>query len=113
MILLVQLTPAGANLWTSSAINFGISYWSISVSINIVVTTLIVGRLLYLRSRTLLVLNKEQARTYTSIAAMLVESAALYSVTGLIFIISYALDSMVQHVMLQVLAHVQVRVSMG
>ena len=44
---------------------------------------------------------------------MLVESAALYSVTGLIFIISYALDSMVQYVMLQVLAHVQVRVSMG
>ena len=108
MILLAQLTPAGSSIWTSSTINFGISYWSISVSINIIVTTLIVGRLLYFRSRTLHVVNKEQAQTYTGIVAMLVESAALYSVTGLIFIISYALDNMIQHVMMHVLAHVQV-----
>jgi hypothetical protein len=40
---------------------------------------------------------------------MLIESAALYAIFAILFIISYALNSMVQNVMLPVLGHVQVR----
>jgi len=107
ILLLFQLTQPGASLWTSVAISFGIPYWSISVSLNIIVTLLIVGRLFYLRMRTRMALSKEHAKMYTSIAAMLVESAMLYSTFGLIFIISYARNSMVQNVLLPTLGHIQ------
>ena len=39
-----------------------------------------------------------------SIASMLVESAMLYAVTGLIFIITYAINSNVQNLVLPVLS---------
>ncbi|KAL5526074.1 hypothetical protein ACEPAG_7412 [Sanghuangporus baumii] len=107
VILLFQLTQPNANLWTKTTLNFGIPYWSISISLNILVTLLIVGKLYFIRRRTRAVLSTHHSRTYTSIAAMLVESAALYSGTALIFLISYARNSMVQNLVLPVLGQVQ------
>jgi len=107
VLLLFQLTQPGASLWTRVAISFGIPYWSISVSLNVIVTLLIVGRLLYMRRVTRQALTAEHASTYTSIMAILIESAALYSTFGLIFIVSYARNSMVQNVLLPTLGHIQ------
>lgn len=106
-MLLFQLTQPGASLWTKTAVNFAIPYWSISASLNILVTLLIVGRLFYIRQRTRAVLSTSHSRTYTSIAAMLVESAALYSATALLFIITYARNSNVQNIVLPLLGQVQ------
>ncbi|KLO13649.1 hypothetical protein SCHPADRAFT_915187 [Schizopora paradoxa] len=107
VLLLFQLTQPGASLWTRVAISFGIPYWSISISLNVIVTLLIVARLLYMRRVTRIALTPEHASTYTSIVAILIESAALYSTVGLIFVISYARNSMVQNVLLPVLGHIQ------
>ena len=96
-----------ANLWTKTTVNFGIPYWSISASLNILVTLLIVLRLLYVRRRLSKALSSSHTRTYISIATMLVESAALYSTTALIFIITYARNSAVQNLVLPVLGQVQ------
>jgi len=106
-VLLFQLTQPNANLWTKTTVNFGIPYWSISTSLNIIVTLLIVGRLMFIRQRTRAVLSTNHSRTYTSIAAMLVESAALYSITALLFIITYARNSNLQNLLLPVLGQVQ------
>jgi len=107
VMLLFQLTQPNANLWTTTAVNFAIPYWSISASLNILVTLMIVGRLLYIRQRTRAILSTSHSRMYTSIAAMLVESAALYSVTALLFIITYARDSNIQNIILPLLGQVQ------
>ena len=107
VILLFQLTQPFANLWSKTTVNFGIPYWSISAGLNILVTSLIVARLYAIRRRTKAVLSASHSKTYTSIAAMLVESAALYSVTALIFIITYARNSNVQNLMLPLLGQVQ------
>ncbi|EJD06440.1 uncharacterized protein FOMMEDRAFT_102223 [Fomitiporia mediterranea MF3/22] len=107
VILLFQLTQPNANLWTKTTVNFGIPYWSISASLNILVTSLIVGKLFLIRRRTRAVLSTHHSRTYTSVAAMLVESAALYSITALIFIVTYARNSNVQNLVLPVLGQVQ------
>lgn len=107
VILLFQLTQPQANLWTKTTLNFGIPYWSISAGLNILVTSLIVARLYFIRRKTRAVLSSSHSRTYTSIAAMLVESAALYSTVALIFIITYARNSMVQNLMLPLLGQVQ------
>lgn len=106
-MLLFQLSQPNANLWTTTAVNFAIPYWSISTSLNILVTSLIVLRLLAIRSRTRAALSRYHARTYTSVAAMLVESAALYSCTALLFIITYARNSSIQNLVLPPLGQVQ------
>ena len=75
IIPLFQLTQPDANLWTKTTVNFGIPYWSISAGLNILVTTLIVAHLMVIRQHTHAVLSSNHSRTYTSVAAMLVESA--------------------------------------
>ena len=105
ILLLVQLSQPGSNLWTHVSISFGIPYWSISIALNVIVTLLIVGRLVYWRRKISFI---QSSNLYTSIITMLVESAALYTIFALIFVISYALNSMVQNVLLPVLGHIQV-----
>jgi len=106
-MLLFQLTQPNANLWTTTTVNFAIPYWSLSAGLNILVTLMIVGRLFYIRQRTRAILSSSHSRTYTSIAAMLVESAALYSITALLFIITYARNSNIQNIILPLLGQVQ------
>jgi hypothetical protein len=45
---------------------------------------------------------------YSSVATMMIESAALYSITGVIFIVSYGINSPIQNLALPVLGQVQV-----
>lgn len=101
-----QLTQPGKNLWTT--FSFALPYWSLSISLNIIATGLIVGRLLLVRHRVRSALGEAHSRQYTSVAAMLIESAALDSIIGLIFIISYARNSNVQNLFLPALGQVEV-----
>jgi hypothetical protein len=48
---------------------------------------------------------------YISVASMIVESAALYTVVGIMFIVSYATNSVAENVLLPILGEVQVRMS--
>lgn len=105
--LLVAMTKPGADFWTNEAVKFSISYWSLSISLNIILTLLISGRILFIRNRVKMSLGAYHAKTYTSLVAVLVESAALYSVTGLIFIVSYARNSPFQNIVLPPLGLVQ------
>lgn len=107
VILLFQLTQPNANLWSTTTVNFGLPYWSISTGLNVLVTILIVGRLFVIRRRTRAALSNSHSRTYTSIAAMLIESAALYTSVALIFIVTYARNSDIQNLVLPVLGQVQ------
>ncbi|KAH8103707.1 hypothetical protein DFH11DRAFT_1734629 [Phellopilus nigrolimitatus] len=107
IILLFQLTQPFANLWSTTAVNFGIPYWSLSAGLNVLVTALIVARLFLIRARTRAVLSTHHARTYTGVAAMLVESAALYSAAALVFVVAYARGSNVQNLVLPLLGQVQ------
>jgi len=90
-----------------SGITFTIPDFSISVAINVLVTLLIVGRLLVTRRQIKAALGPEHSKIFTSIAAMLIESAALFSVTGLIFIVAFARQSKVQDLILPSLGLVQ------
>lgn len=64
----------------------------ITVSLNIVLTGLICGRLIRVSKRVSSALGKESARIYTSAAAILVESSAMYSVAGIVYLVPYALE---------------------
>ena len=72
---------------------YGTSYYVISLSDNIILTILIMIHLFMYRQRILEVLSEEHARHYVSLATIMVESSALYSVFALIFIITYAINN--------------------
>lgn len=95
-----------------NTINFGISYWSLTFSTNIIVSLLIAGRLLVYRHN-LRKSFKDMAsvghdRAYLSIAAMIVESAALYTAVGLTFLGLFARHNAAQGFLVSILGQVEV-----
>ena len=71
-------------------------------------TLMIVIRLLTFRWRVSSALGSQHSQTYTSIAALLVESATLYAVFNLLFIVPFAVNHPIQNVFIQLLSQVQV-----
>ncbi|KZV66049.1 hypothetical protein PENSPDRAFT_689319 [Peniophora sp. CONT] len=69
-----------------------LSYYAISLSFNIVLT-LLIGRLLQYRASIMESLPSAHARHYLSIATVLFESAALYSVFAVCFLVAYAVNN--------------------
>ncbi|KAF9010828.1 hypothetical protein BDQ17DRAFT_1299432 [Cyathus striatus] len=100
MSIALMIAISKGSFWTDAAVKFGVAYWSLSISLNVILTLLISGRLWYFRRRIKAVLGAEHTSTYTSVLSMLVESAALYSITLTIFVISYARGSAFQNVVL-------------
>ncbi|KAJ3886064.1 hypothetical protein GG344DRAFT_82074 [Lentinula edodes] len=92
-----------------SSANFTIIDSSISLALNLMLTIMIVGRLVVYRYRlkTNFGLSVSQ-RDYTSVMAMLVESAGLYAAFSLFFIVPFALGSSVENIAFQALSQVQV-----
>lgn len=68
---------------------YGTSFWSISVALNVLTTLLIAGKLLY-HQREMSRLG--QPSKYLSLVAICVESAAIYSISGLVYIPLFALN---------------------
>lgn len=92
MTLVASGSP-NENFFVGIAQQLGVAYFSLSVSLNIIVTTLICVRLLQASRGISAVLGRDSAKLYTSLTAILSESAALYSVSGIMFIIPYARNS--------------------
>jgi len=67
--------------------HLAILWISLSVSLNVIVTSMICFRLLRMRASAREVLNPETARMYTSIAAILIESAAPFTILGTIVVV--------------------------
>ncbi|KAI0360561.1 hypothetical protein OH77DRAFT_1517031 [Trametes cingulata] len=97
----------GLNVWTSSQTAPPLAYLSLSFSINLVLTLVIVLRLLHVRRELIPALGSRHTRVYTSIVAMLVESASLYTIVTLLSIIACALRKPLQNALLPMLGQLQ------
>ena len=100
------------SLYSSIAIAFGTAYYMSSLGVNILVTILITTRLILHRREIMDILPPEHAACYASMTSIIIESAALYSVTALVFIISYALDNPINLIFLSLASACQVCTSM-
>lgn len=109
ILTLVQSALPGANLWTQITFTFAVPYWSLSIAINILLTLLIIIRLVTIRNRLRAALGNQHTKTYTSLIAIMVESASIYSTISLIYIVAYAKSWKVQNLVLPALAQVMVR----
>ncbi|KAI0930492.1 hypothetical protein AcW1_009161 [Taiwanofungus camphoratus] len=105
MAILVLTESKGAVFYN---INVQLAYLCLSVGMNILYTLLVTGRLLAMRNSIREVLGSEHSTTYTSVVAMLTESAALYSVLGAIYIVSFAVHSNISNLIFLSISHVQV-----
>ncbi|TFY68022.1 hypothetical protein EVJ58_g1261 [Rhodofomes roseus] len=75
--------------------NLTLSFYVISLAANIIVTILIAGRLLVYRHHVKNVLGAHHANFYANVVAIFVESAVLYSVFALTFLITFGLNNQV------------------
>ena len=62
-------------------------FWALSIALNILLTSLIAGRILYLKGIIRKAVGPYHAKVYTSIAAIIVESAALYTTFSMLYFI--------------------------
>ena len=99
--------------WKTFTIRYSIPYFSVSISLNVLLTLMIIIRL---------VLHSRNTRTaaaalagigglYKTIINMLIESSALYAVSSLLVIGTFASGSCAADVFLPILAETQVRAS--
>ncbi|KAH8097071.1 hypothetical protein BXZ70DRAFT_895385 [Cristinia sonorae] len=100
-----NIASLGSNLWTDISTAPGIAYLTLSLSVNVILTFLIVGRIVYLDRR--LRALTAHSRHYTCIVALLIESAALYTFWALISVIACGISSPVQFALLPALGQFQ------
>jgi hypothetical protein len=105
----LQSSQPGLSLYSALPMAYGTSYYIISLSVNILLTILITIRLLLYRRRARRAIQGDQGSEYFSLAAIVIESAALYSVFALIFIITYAINNPLNQIFLGVASSAQVR----
>lgn len=110
-IMFIYRTSRPDSISNSLASNTGIPYFSISISLNIILTLMIVTRLI-MHSRN--IRNALGARggaggVYKAVVTMLIESSALYAVSSILFIGPWGAGSWVADIFLPILAQNQVR----
>lgn len=114
ILFLFRTSKLDSSPWETITVRFSIPYFSVSISLNVLLTLMIITRL---------VLHNRGTRTpaaalvagtgglYKTIITMLVESSALYAVCSLLVIGTFASQSFAADLFLPILAEAQVRAS--
>jgi hypothetical protein len=93
------------NPYTTSGIDFVPPCIALSLGLNIVLTIAIVVRLLIFRYRIISLMGPRYGTEHTSAAAMVIESAALYSAVSVSFLVLFGIGNSVS----QAFAHSQIQ----
>ncbi|EGN96821.1 hypothetical protein SERLA73DRAFT_38888, partial [Serpula lacrymans var. lacrymans S7.3] len=88
-----QNSLPNGNLWGRLSFNFGLFYFTISASINVILTILIFARIFVFRYHARKALEKAHTVPYMSVAALLIESCVLYAIFSILFIVLYGVQS--------------------
>ncbi|OCH85074.1 hypothetical protein OBBRIDRAFT_785392 [Obba rivulosa] len=89
ILVLVESGVPSGNFFSGKAIDFGIPFYSMAIGLNLLVTMLICGRLLYISKWVRESLGNDTAKLYTGVMAITIESAIPYSLCGIMFLIPY------------------------
>ncbi|TFK55495.1 hypothetical protein OE88DRAFT_626895 [Heliocybe sulcata] len=105
--VLTTIQASRSGLLEASTHDFSVPFWSLGMALNLLLTVLLVSRLLYMRHRITTTLGNEYGETYTSIAAMVVESALPYALVSLVFVILYGMQNTAANLFIPLLAQVE------
>ncbi|KAJ7346890.1 hypothetical protein DFH08DRAFT_937271 [Mycena albidolilacea] len=114
ILWLKQVGAPSSSPWDTAGINFTTPYFAMSLALNILVTILIVVRLMLYRRRINQALpsNTNHGAHYVSLAAMIYESAAIYSVFSLLFLVPFTIGHPLSQLFIQALSPVQIMSSL-
>jgi len=96
----VHSSIPGMSLYSMLPLRFGTTYYSISLTANVILTILIATRLLFYRRKAVESLPKDHATDYLSLVAIVVESASIHSAFALVFLVTYAVNHPINSVFL-------------
>ncbi|CAA7268541.1 unnamed protein product [Cyclocybe aegerita] len=105
VIYLTQISRPGSSPWATET--FTLIYGVISLSLNIILTVMIVVRLYLHRRRVVRAIGARHGSQYTGIIAMLIESAFVLDVVVIWFIVAFAIGSPLANIPLSTLVQVQ------
>ena len=110
MLVFYQATQPETSAWSTVALNLNYPYFTISLSLNILLTLMILGRLvLYARDvKRAVGTTPGLSGIYKAVVVVLVESSSLYAVSFLLFIGPWGAKSQVSGIFLPILAETQV-----
>ncbi|EJD47714.1 hypothetical protein AURDEDRAFT_136532 [Auricularia subglabra TFB-10046 SS5] len=100
ILTVYQLAQPGAHFFSDIGLQMTLPYFSLSIALNIILTAMIVTRLVMARRSLKEIQDEEQARIYTGVVAMIVESASLYSTFSVVFIATYSVNNVAFNVCL-------------
>ncbi|PCH37197.1 hypothetical protein WOLCODRAFT_83693 [Wolfiporia cocos MD-104 SS10] len=108
VLFILQVSQPNANgLWARTTFDFGVPYWALTMSLNIILTLMIVSRLFFLRRLAVTCIGSAHGKMYTNIAAIIIESALPYGLVSFIFIVLYAMRNTGENLFIPLLAQVQ------
>ncbi|PPR04984.1 hypothetical protein CVT24_010448 [Panaeolus cyanescens] len=109
MVALIETVLPTRSFWAAISLKFVMAYYALTVAYTVLITSLMTLRILLARREFIKATGqKGYGAQYLSIATMIVESSALYSVWGLVFLGLYIANHPVQYVFLASLSEVQV-----
>lgn len=107
-ILFAYETSSPAGFFSKITTSFALPYFAISLSLNIVLTLMIVGRMAAYRRKGQEIFGRTYGKHYGSIATMFIESAALYTICSVLLLVTYAIGHPINQIWLGLSPAVQV-----
>jgi hypothetical protein len=89
--------------------NFGLLFWVLAVTVNLLLTGLVLVRLLRARRHAITTLGRSHARTYTSVVVNLIKSSLVFTLMQIVFLGLYSDQSLGILFFLEILTQLQVR----
>lgn len=109
---LIESSLPHHSLWSPLAIKYASAYYGLVTVYTVIVTTIMVARILSVRRNFMKATGTSECDAqYLSVAAMIVESSALYTIWGIIFLVLFVVDSPIVDVFVATLSEVQVRIN--
>ncbi|KLO15962.1 hypothetical protein SCHPADRAFT_926855 [Schizopora paradoxa] len=93
VVAVFQAAQPNSARWSHSTVVFELPYWALTTGLNVLITLVLAFRLIRMRRAVVETLGEVHAKLYTSVIAMIVESAVIYAAVGLICIITFAVGS--------------------
>ncbi|KAF7431157.1 hypothetical protein PC9H_006877 [Pleurotus ostreatus] len=107
IIYTVDTASPTIGFFSKSTVNFGTVFLAISLSLNIVLTLMIVVRIWGYQRQGRSVFGKSFGQHYTSISTVFVESAAMYTIVSILLLATYSIGHPINQIFLGVSPSVQ------
>lgn len=69
-LIIYESAIPGASFFSGNAVSYGVPYFSLTISLNVILTCAICGRLLSVRNRIRKILGEQHCQTYTGVVSV-------------------------------------------